>query len=237
MKSILPMFLFLTFVSCSEKKIDILKVKEKIKGKYISQKFLNDVSINKSLFGFQYLTPSLIFIKDSTYSMVSDFHDGVINNYKIKNDSTINIYYGNDESDNIYISNSNLIYENKPKDIFLKMSDNLEDTINAILFSGSYKILFDSLNIFTEKTMQFKTQGDIIGSNLFSNYSLCYDFIDNIPQEDMVIFKRDKKYLWLNWLIKGDTLFFSKYLKADEHIEADQTAKIKILTIVKNRIN
>lgn len=120
--------------------------------------------------------------------------------------------------------------ENSDNYKFKKINKSLPYFLNEKLIAGVFAS--DSIS---EKRIVIKTNGDIIGFKDFNQYSIMFDFNDDLPSYDIIEFRNNEKNIieWYSYKIENDTLFLYEFNNEFPNINSESVVLDIEITLLK----
>ncbi len=82
--------------------------------------------------------------------------------------------------------------------------------LNRKLLTGTYTAVSDPNKVVPEGNISFLSDGEVIGHKSFRKFRIWYDFYDDVPQTDFIVFRGVRRggTTWLAWSKTGAALTF-----------------------------
>lgn len=218
-------------------------------GQWINTSYLEVLQARRSTYRAQLATHGIStiniepqYLETSELTLVNNMHDGTqakvqfikknsklltFRNTATKHDAVLSLVVV--EKDTVLLVSD---IESKQEIKFKKMPlyfEGLSEFLNRRLFTGNYLVVKDAEKNALEKNITFLSNGDIIGHKYFTKYEIWYDFYDDVPQMDTVVFRdrRGKQY-WFGWT-RNHTSLMLYNLDGEDENTANAEAKLSEL--------
>lgn len=217
-------------------------------GDWIIKQYVDSIKQSNSPFRSQPYDISNVLIdshtlKDRIIGFAWALHDGASNLLYFDDSKGIFVVYSEEDRKRYYIYE--LSFQNVGHDTLLSLykleekyeiifqriphHQELKTFIHSIVISGEYKVMFDELNLVDAPIVSFNSDGKIQGLRNFERYELCYDFNDDIPQRDLIIFTIAGERYWYSWEFVDNNLNIFEF--NEKKISSESTIKRKIISL------
>jgi len=100
--------------------------------------------------------------------------------------------------------------------------ETFENFLNRELFSGSYSVSGAAAKSLKGSIFAMLSNGKVMGHRQFKNYRVWFDFNDDVPQMDVIIFKTfSGKQIWCTWKLANRKLTFYRLLKQGKQMTSE----------------
>jgi len=182
------------------------------------------------------------YLRDDDVFLVTNHHDGAhakVRFHKekgklflyrneaaasVEHDAELSLYkYGTDLL--LYFRDLNSKKEFKLQKIPSHLAS-FDEFLNRKLLTGTYTVVKDPQKVAPDGSISFLSNGEVIGHKSFRKFRIWYDFYDDVPQTDFIVFRgvRHGSVTWLAWSKTGEGLVFYELTGPQK---GDRSAKAK----------